>query len=353
MVRMQSVFSARMGGGFGYETTLVVAPSAVASAWASGVKSCVQATVVRSRIHQLTDDEDAVLGAFRAGSTSDRHHVTRAQVRYPDGDNPRRRVPRSSIRQHEEHDDDNHRDDDGRDHHDRAPAHALSFSWPGKTTSTDRAATNVGRAHDVVRTGASSPRTVRGAKSQGDEKASEPRCGGVHQIRPVEPHEYHLLGELLVEAYDSIPGAQQDPHYDVELADVATRVTSSTVLVAVDGSGTVLGGVTYTDDGGPLCELSTRGEGEIRMFAVAQWTHGRGTGSALVKACIALAEAQQRSRIWLSTSPWMTDAQRLFEHLGFLRRPERDRVDRSSGQDWELWAYVLSLESVAQPPRVS
>lgn len=86
-------------------------------------------------------------------------------------------------------------------------------------------------------------------------------------VRPALPADYEPLGELLVDAYDSVPGATVDPEYNTELRDVGSRVGVATVLVAVIG-GRVVGGITYVD-GGPLAELSGPGDVEIRMFAVA------------------------------------------------------------------------------------
>ncbi|HKX72061.1 MAG TPA: hypothetical protein VJM75_12565, partial [Acidimicrobiales bacterium] len=65
------------------------------------------------------------------------------------------------------------------------------------------------------------------------------------EIRPVRPAEHKALGELIVRAYAAIdPEALDDP-YAAELRDVAGRVAGAEVLVAVDGGGAVLGGVTY------------------------------------------------------------------------------------------------------------
>ena len=115
------------------------------------------------------------------------------------------------------------------------------------------------------------------------------------------------------------------------------------VLVAVDSSGAVLGGVTYAVGGGRLANLAEGAEAEIRMLAVAPHSRGRGVGRALAEACIRRARAEGRGRLWLETSPWMTDAQALYRRLGFARVPDRDRVEVSSGAAFELWAYCLEL----------
>jgi len=164
-------------------------------------------------------------------------------------------------------------------------------------------------------------------------------------IRSAEPTEYPLVGELLVRAYDNISDAVIDPDYNRELGDVAGRVDAALVLVALL-EGVVVGSITYVD-GGPLAELSALHEAEIRMFAVDSTVRGKGIGAALLAACVDLARRDGRERLWLSTSPWMKDAQRLYERFGFRRVPTRDRQEPSSGQMFELWAYLL--EPIPEP----
>jgi ribosomal protein S18 acetylase RimI-like enzyme len=78
----------------------------------------------------------------------------------------------------------------------------------------------------------------------------------------------------------------------------------------------------------------------LRMFAVAATARGHGIGRRLVEACLDRAPQGTLRRLWLSTSPWMTDAQRLYDALGFERAPCHDHTEHSSGQTFELLAYV-------------
>lgn len=165
------------------------------------------------------------------------------------------------------------------------------------------------------------------------------------EIRTVRPDECDLLGALLVEAYDTIPGAQVDPEYNESLGDVAGRIDSSTVLVATNAA-TILGGVTYTRGGTRFAQLAEPGDAEIRMFAVATSARGAGVGRSLLDACLELARSDKCTQVWLATSPWMIAAQQLYERAGFRRVPERDWSEISSGLRFELLAYALDL-----PPR--
>ena len=157
--------------------------------------------------------------------------------------------------------------------------------------------------------------------------------------------ECSTLGELLVHAYDTIPGAQVDPDYNAVLRDVEARARSSRVFVAIDNDGTLLGGLTFVEGAGQLAPLAGSTEAEIRMFAVSNEARGRGVGRELIRHCIAVARQEGLEILWLSTSPWMTAAQQLYESLGFRRVPERDRTEQSSGMAFHLLAYSLDLRS--------
>ncbi len=161
------------------------------------------------------------------------------------------------------------------------------------------------------------------------------------EVRPVRPTEHERLGRLIVAAYRALPGAVDEPDYERELADVAARAASATVLVAVDAAETVLGGVTYVDGpGNPWAERLSAGDAGMRMLAVDPSAQGRGIGRLLVEAVVARARAAGRRRLVLHTTPWMVSAHRLYERLGFRRAPELD---------WQplpkvpLRAYVLDL----------
>jgi ribosomal protein S18 acetylase RimI-like enzyme len=164
-------------------------------------------------------------------------------------------------------------------------------------------------------------------------------------IRRVRPDEYVALGELTVAAYHSLKGEMPlQEMYDRQLRDVATRATTSYVLVAEGPSGELLGGATYVsgpDD--PYSEDLKEGDAGIRMLAVDPACHGRGVGRALTVACIERARAAGRRRMVLHTSHSMPAAKHLYELLGF----ERDTaLDFSPAPGVEVIGYVLEL---AQP----
>ncbi|MFD7262639.1 GNAT family N-acetyltransferase [Streptomyces sp. NPDC059874] len=144
-------------------------------------------------------------------------------------------------------------------------------------------------------------------------------------IRAALPAEYEQLGEITAQAYvgDGLLGSGE-AFYVAVLRDVAGRAADGEVLVAVDEGG-LLGGVTFAPPGSPLADIAGPGEAEFRMLAVSREARGRGTGEALVRACMARArESEGVTHLVLSTQRGMTGAQRIYERLGFVRTPERD-----------------------------
>jgi ribosomal protein S18 acetylase RimI-like enzyme len=157
----------------------------------------------------------------------------------------------------------------------------------------------------------------------------------------VRPDEADQLGAITLAAYTELPGHVEEPDYEAELADVATRAKVAEVLVAVDDGGTVLGGVTFVpDDSNPLAEHGVPDASSIRMLAVAGTAQRRGVGEVLVRACIERARAVGSSCLVLHSTPWMQTAHRLYERLGFVRRPD---LDWTPVPDIALLGFSLDL----------
>lgn len=162
------------------------------------------------------------------------------------------------------------------------------------------------------------------------------------EIRAIRPEEHDPLAELTVRVYESID-ATEDGTYVEHLRDVAGRAEHGTVLVAVE-DGRIVGGVAFVEAGNPWADISAEGEAELRMLVVDPDVQGRGTGEALVRACIDLAEARGMQRLVLLSNHMMKAAHRLYERLGFTRTPERDWF---ISENVDLRCYVLRIH---QPP---
>ncbi len=159
-------------------------------------------------------------------------------------------------------------------------------------------------------------------------------------IRPIGDDELDALGRLTVDVYTRIvPGLLPDD-YVAELADVQGRAEEGLVLVAVDGEGVLLGGITYVDRPGRWASMERPDQAELRMLVVAPEAQGKGVGAALVQACVDQARLDGKVQVTLHTTEFMPAAQRLYERAGFRRSPANDMMD----VDICLLSYVLDLD---------
>ncbi len=160
------------------------------------------------------------------------------------------------------------------------------------------------------------------------------------EVRVARPDEYARVGALTHAAYAALPVDHLWGGYDEEILDTAARAEHGDILVAVtvrtpraprakQGShviddGVVVGAVTYVDDpASEWSEWTEPGEAQFRLLAVDPSARGHGAGTALVQACVERATAAGRA-ILIHTTPWMVDAHRIYERLGFVRRADRD-----------------------------
>jgi ribosomal protein S18 acetylase RimI-like enzyme len=143
------------------------------------------------------------------------------------------------------------------------------------------------------------------------------------EIREATPDEYAAIGELTVRVYLDDGLLTETAPYLATLRDVAGRAEEADLLVAVE-AGDLVGAVTFAPPGSAYAEIAGPGEAGFRMLAVAPAGRRRGTGAALVQACLARARQLGCVRVRMSTASDMTTAHRLYERLGFVRTPDRD-----------------------------
>ena len=162
------------------------------------------------------------------------------------------------------------------------------------------------------------------------------------EIREIRDDEVEALADLTVRVYEAI-GATEGGEYTPHLRDVAGRMQTCTVLVAVE-DGTVIGGVAYVPGPGEWADRAEEGEAEFRMLVVDPDHQRTGVGEALTRACIDLAERDGRDLVILSQRS-MTAAHRLYDRLGFVPAPDRDWY---LSPEVDLLAFTLSIH---QHPR--
>jgi GNAT superfamily N-acetyltransferase len=142
-------------------------------------------------------------------------------------------------------------------------------------------------------------------------------------VRVAQPEDYDRVGELTLSAYRGLEVDHLWGGYDDEILDTRARAEAANVLV-VEVDGRVVGSVTYVaDSGSPWSEWTEPGEAQFRLLAVDPDARGSGAGRALIEACIERARAARQPLV-IHTTPWMPDARRLYDRLGFVRCRERD-----------------------------
>jgi ribosomal protein S18 acetylase RimI-like enzyme len=162
----------------------------------------------------------------------------------------------------------------------------------------------------------------------------------VLEVRPARPAELAAAGEVVAAAY--LSDLRVNPWYADRLRDAASRAELATLLVAVDADQTVLGSLTYARGGNRYAQLASNDECEIRMLGVHPDARGRGVGELLVRAAMARGSADGAVRMVLSTQTEMKAAQRLYERLGFRRRPDLDWVPEQD-RTVQLIGYARDL----------
>lgn len=158
------------------------------------------------------------------------------------------------------------------------------------------------------------------------------------RIRDVQPDEYAVVGELVVDVYRAIIPDLDD--YADELRDVAGRIGAGVFVWVADVDGEIAGTVSHVPGPGRYAEWPDPRAAGIRMLAVLPEFEGRGIGRALVQACLDRARADGQERVYLHTTQWMERAQRLYRSMGFARAPEMDWLPVP---EVSLTAYVYEL----------
>lgn len=141
-----------------------------------------------------------------------------------------------------------------------------------------------------------------------------------YAIRDAREEDLDAAGALIARVY--LDEGFSAPSSAAMLRATREHARAAHLIVAV-GPGGVAGAVYMVLDG-PLRQIATADEGEVRMLCVDPARRGQGIAEALMTASIATARAAGRPHVALSTQPTMRAAHRLYERLGFRRAPERD-----------------------------
>ncbi len=152
-------------------------------------------------------------------------------------------------------------------------------------------------------------------------------------VTPDQTMRLSEIGELTALAYlaDGLVDAAHP--FVPELRDAKARAEHAILLMMADGDdgqGAAVGTLTVVPGASPFSEFGRDDEYELRMLAVSPLARGRGIGEELTVFGLDTATSLGAARVVLTTMEGMRAAHALYEKLGFVRRPERDRVAHPS-----------------------
>jgi ribosomal protein S18 acetylase RimI-like enzyme len=146
-------------------------------------------------------------------------------------------------------------------------------------------------------------------------------------IRAATDNDAEAIAALWTEAYFTEGEGGRDTPYD--RSDFKqTRAAAAHLLVA-EMDGAVVGVVALLAPGEPSRAVAPEGEAELARLVVSSTARRQGVGRALADRCAELARSEGWPAISLWSRPYQRAGHRLYESLGYERRPERDSTDET------------------------
>lgn len=144
------------------------------------------------------------------------------------------------------------------------------------------------------------------------------------QLRVAGPEDAAAIAALWTQAYvDEGEGGRSEPYSEADFFETAKQ---GRVLVAVlDGN--PVGVVALLAPDAPGRAVAEDGEAELCRLVVAAGARRLGVGRTLAERCEQLARAAGWNAIALWSREYQRAAHRLYESLGYERRPDRDETD--------------------------
>lgn len=147
-------------------------------------------------------------------------------------------------------------------------------------------------------------------------------------VRITEAADIERIEQVLLDAYDEyqhvLSSEQWEEYRGNIIAAVAADQPIAKVVAEIDGQavGAVLlysSSVTAYGHNRVHIEYPI-----VRLLGVRRSARGQGVATALIEACIRLAQESRASYLYLHTSDLMREAIALYEKLGFERVPEKE-----------------------------
>jgi ribosomal protein S18 acetylase RimI-like enzyme len=160
------------------------------------------------------------------------------------------------------------------------------------------------------------------------------------RIAPAEAADFPAIAALNIEAYREFAGTMSAENWQAmqeSLGAVEDRAEVAQFLVTKD-RGAIVGSVAYCPPGEYEPQVFPPDWAGLYLLSVAPAQRGRGIGRGLANACVQRAIEDSATAIGLFTSEVMTEAQLLYESLGFCRESE---LPQRYGLRY--WRYRLSF----------
>lgn len=132
----------------------------------------------------------------------------------------------------------------------------------------------------------------------------------VEQVRAVDGELVEAFARLLPQLSPGMPASRD--------ALARTVAADANVVLVARRAGVVVGALTLV-----LVDLPTGRRARIEDVVVDRAARGHGVGTQLCRAALARAAAAGAGTVDLTARPTRTDAHRLYERLGFVRRDTR------------------------------
>lgn len=159
-------------------------------------------------------------------------------------------------------------------------------------------------------------------------------------IRAATDEDAETIAALWTEAYfDEGEGGRDAPYARSDFEE--TQAVAAHLLVA-ELDGAVVGIVALLAPDEPTRAVALDGEAELARLVVSSAARCQGIGRALANRCAELARSEGWRAIALWSRPYQRAGHRLYESLGYQRKPERDSTDETG---FERLVFRLDLAS--------
>jgi ribosomal protein S18 acetylase RimI-like enzyme len=146
-------------------------------------------------------------------------------------------------------------------------------------------------------------------------------------IRAATDKDAEAIAALWTEAYfEEGEGGRDTPYSRSDFEQ--TRAAAAHLLVA-ERDGEVVGVVALLAPDEPSRAVALEDEAELARLVVSSAARRQGIGRALADRCADLTQSEGWSAISLWSRPYQRAGHRLYESLGYRRRPERDSTDET------------------------